>query len=394
MTPSEQARRPRATFVVPFLSEFRQPFFRLLRQDLDAAGIDLTIAHGRPHLAEISARADTVPVEGAVELAQRSISLGGRALVHKRLGPLLQASDVLVVDQALRNVELYPQLVRQRTGRGPAIAMWDHGRTYHKPQTRLEQAVKFALTRRASWFFAYTEGGARTVVENGFPPARTTVVQNTVDTRSLLAAYERATDEQLARVRAEYGLTPGRTALYIGALSPHKHIPLVLEAAQAAARLLPGFRLLVAGQGELQGLVDAAAARCPAVVPVGQAFGERKALLGAVSEVLFMPGLVGLCVADSFALRAPVVWTPRRYHPPEFEYLRDGVNSVRAPGDPEGYARAVTDLLQDAPRLAALQHACREEASRYTMEEMSRRFTQGLVGLVRSLPPRRRQGRF
>ncbi|MFG2824431.1 glycosyltransferase family 4 protein [Kitasatospora sp. NPDC048365] len=367
---------------MPFLSEFRRSFYRLLTSDLDERGITLVIAHGAPYSRDQQARRDVIHVEGAVRLRQWSTWLAGRPLVHKRLGGVVRASDVLVVDQSLRNLELYPLLLRQLTGRGPTVAMWDHGRTYTQPQSALEQSLKFALTRRARWFFAYTDGGAQTVAERGFPGQRVTVVQNSIDTRELADAYRDVTDRQIAAFQAEHGLTSGRTGLFVGALSSSKRIPFLVEAAEAVAERLPGFRLLVAGAGQEQGLVEAAAARTPVVVPVGQAFGARKALLGAVSDVLLMPGLVGLCAVDSFVLRTPVVTTPWPWHAPEFEYLEHGRNALVAPDDPQAYADAVADLLTSPERLDSLRRECRKDAQRYTVEEMSRRFADGLVRLL------------
>jgi len=367
---------------MPFLSEFRRSFFRRLAEDLDARGITLVVAHGAPYSRDQRERRDVVEIDGAVQLHQLHLWLAGRPLVHKRLGSLVGASDVLVVCQSLRNLELYPLLLRQSAGRGPKIAMWDHGRTYTRPQSRLEQSLKYALTRRASWFFAYTDGGARAVTEHGFPRQRVTVVQNAIDTAELRQAAETVTERQLALVRAEYGLTPGRTGLFVGALSQSKRLPFLIEAAEEIAGRLPGFRLLIAGAGEQSGLVERAAAGTPAVVPVGQAFGARKALLGAAADVLLMPGLVGLCAVDSFALGTPIVTTSWPWHAPEFEYLEHGRNAVVAPDEPRRYAGAVADLLSSPARLDELRQACRDDARQYTVEEMSRRFADGLVELL------------
>ncbi|NUU20409.1 MAG: glycosyltransferase family 4 protein, partial [Streptomycetaceae bacterium] len=307
------------------------PFFARLRDDLDTRGITLVVAYGEPYNTDQRARRDIVgnmsaDGYGTVRLPQRSVTLAGRPLVHKRLGGLQHEADVLVVDQSLRNVELYPLLLRQAAGRGPVVAMWDHGRTYTKPQSALEQSLKYALTRRARWFFSYTDGGARAVVDHGFPARRVTVVQNAVDTTALTAARDALTARQITDARAAYGLTPGRTGLFVGALSPAKRIGFLTNAAERIGRRLPGFKLLVAGAGEDEQRLHEAAS--PVVVPVGRADDARKALLGAVSDVLLMPGLVGLCAVDSFALRTPIVTTRWLWHAPEFEYLTDGRNAV------------------------------------------------------------------
>jgi len=373
---------PQVVLVVPFLSEFRRTFYQRLEDDLRARGIRLVVAYGAPYSGDQSARRDVIHMDGAVRLKQWSTWLAGRPVVHKRLGSLVNSSDVLVVDQSLRNMELYPLLLRQLTGRGPVVAMWDHGRTYTRPQSALEQSLKYVLTRRARWFFSYTAGGARAVTEHGFPRQRVTVVQNAIDTRALGEAYHKVTETRIAELRQEYGLAGGRTGLFVGALSSSKRIPFLIEAAEGIAERLPGFRLLVAGTGEQKQLIEAAAARTPVVVPVGQAFGERKALLGAVSDVLLMPGLVGLCAVDSFVLETPVVTTEWPWHAPEFEYLEHGRNALVAPDDPQQYAAAVAELLGSPAQLDAMRQECRKDAHQYTVEEMSRRFADGLVRLL------------
>lgn len=372
-------RGKRVTLVVPFLSEFRRSFYRRLEEDLAAYDISLVIAYGAPYSKDQSARQDVIDIDGAVRLRQSQFWVAGRPVVYKRLGGLVGSSDALVVDQSLRNMELYPLLARQAAGRGPLVAMWDHGRTYTQPQSRLEQSLKYALTRRSRWFFAYTEGGARAVAEHGFPRQRVTVVQNAIDVSELREAREALPDNELADLRLEYGLTPGRTGLFVGALSPTKRLPFLIGAAEEIARRLPGFRLLVAGAGPDGALVARAAARSDVVIPVGQAFGARKALLGAVADVLLMPGLVGLCAVDSFVLETPIVTTAYPWHAPEFEYLEPDHNAVVAPDGIEGYASAVLELLGDPARLEKLRQGCRDSAGRYTVEEMSRRFAEGLV---------------
>jgi glycosyltransferase involved in cell wall biosynthesis len=175
----------------------------------------------------------------------------------------------------------------------------------------------------------------------------------------------------------------GRTALYLGGLDAPKRIPFLLDTARRIAQELPDFRLLVAGDGPERTLVETAAS-CPgsAVIAVGRAVGRNAALLGAVSDIMLMPGRVGLCAVDSFALRTPIVTTAWPWHAPEFEYLTDGGNAVVAPDDPGAYSAAAVALLRDHGRLAALADACSREASVYTVENMAARFGDGLLRML------------
>ncbi|WP_309484205.1 glycosyltransferase family 4 protein [Streptomyces himalayensis] len=297
------------------------------------------------------------------------------------------------MEQALQNLDTYPLLLRQQiarfAGHAPPVAFWGHGRTYTKPVTRIESLAKDALTRRGAWFFAYTEGGAAHLTARGFPADRITVVRNSVDTTALAEDCERAEEAgtrehvEAALLRKQFDLVPGRTALFLGGLDAPKRIPFLLESARQIAAELPGFRLLVAGDGADRLLVDDAASQPGSpVVALGRATGARTALLGAVSDVMLMPGRVGLCAVDSFALRTPVVTTDWPWHAPEFEYLTHGRNSLITPDSLDAYVGAVTALLNAPRRLHVLQAACRKDAAAYTVEEMARRFCDGLLQLM------------
>ncbi|WP_229897508.1 glycosyltransferase [Streptomyces finlayi] len=379
------ARRPRITVVQPYVTGYRAPFLARLGPELDARGIDLTVAHGRP-TPWLVARGDAVRLPGARELPQRSVELAGRTLIWRDLGELAERSDVLVVEQALHNLESLPHLLRPGR-RGPAVALWGHGSSRTVRHGSGLRAVKRALTRRAHWFFAYTDSGAKAVGDTGFPGERITVVRNTIDTGALVAAREAVTDAEVARFRSEHRLVQGRTALYIGALDATKRLGFLLDAAERIARELPGFRLIVAGDGDGRGEVERAAAAGAPVVYVGRTTGDaHKALLGAASDLMLVPGLVGLVAVDSFALRTPVLTVRSALHGPEFDYLRDGHNAVITHDCPGTYAATAVALLTGGAELDRLREACRTDAERYTIGGMAERFARGAQEMVRALP--------
>jgi glycosyltransferase involved in cell wall biosynthesis len=371
----------RVLVVPPYLPEYRVPFFRQLATHLGRHGITLTVAHGQP-IGPLARRRDTGTLPGAVALPQRAFRLGRRTLLWRdRLGTLARGCDAVVLEQALHNLEAFPLLARTRLRGGPAICLWGHGATYTHQPTTAERALKDTFTRQADWFFAYTEGGARHAVRAGLSPERITVVRNSTDTTALGSALAQVTPEQADRFRARHGLVQGRTALFIGGLDAPKRIPFLLSAAELIARRLPGFRLLVAGDGVHRPLVEEAAARqggpVVALGPVQDAKG--KALLGAACDVLLMPGAVGLVAVDSLALSTPLITTPDAAHGPEYEYLENGRNSLIVPGGVPQFADAAVTLLADSDRLAAMCRACREDAVHYSGEAMSSRFAQGLL---------------
>ncbi|MDT9691293.1 glycosyltransferase family 4 protein [Streptomyces sp. P9(2023)] len=367
----------RVGLVVPYLTAYRLPFFARLRGELDARNIELAVAHGLP-TGLSAARRDTVELPGSVALRQRAWKIAGRDLIWLGLGELARTSDALVLPQSMHHLHTYPLLARRR----PRIGLWGHGRTHVSAHGSVARRAKAALTRRADWFFAYTEAGGAYAVQAGLPRQRVTVVHNSLDTTALAAARDAVTDADVAVLHERYGLTAGRTALYIGGLDELKRTPFLIAAAERVARQLPGFRLVVAGDGAHRPLVQAAQASGGPLVYLGTVGDRDKALLGAASDVLLVPGAVGLCAVDSFALRTPVITCPWPYHGPEFEYLESGRNALVAPGDPEAFAAAVAGLLTEPGELSRLRRACQADATRYTVEGMAARFARGVEGLL------------
>lgn len=393
--------RPRRRIVVvqPYVPGYRTAFYERLQDRLETEGAALEVLYGTPPPGQAERR-DASVCSCAEQVSSRRLRApGGRSMNWHGVQDRTASADVVVLEQALRNLEAFPLLLKQvlggRTGRGPRVAFWGHGRTYIKPVSRFEGHVKDTLTRRGAWFFAYTEAGAAHVVAAGFPRDRITVLRNSVDTAELMRVRDRAgqpgTPEyaEAELLRRRYHLAPGRTALFIGGLDAPKRIPFLLESAQRIADDLQGFRLLVAGEGADRFLVDEAASRPGSpVLAVGYATARTAALLGAVSDVMLMPGRVGLCAVDSFALRTPVVTTEWPWHAPEFEYLADGRNALITPDNPGAYAAAVTSLLRDPARLGSLRAACGTDAGEYTVDGMAARFCDGVLRLLGERPRR------
>ncbi|MFE2428916.1 glycosyltransferase family 4 protein [Streptomyces sp. NPDC059373] len=386
--------RRRVVVVQPYLPGYRTRFFEHAHEHLDSQRVTLEVVHGPPPPGQ-DARQDAATCSCATQVpTTRLLTLGGRSLAWHQVSRRTASADAVVLEQALHSLEAFPLALRQAIWRGrqrahaPRVAFWGHGRTYTRSANPLETRVKDALTRQGSWFFAYTPGGAAHVVSRGFPRDRITVVRNSVDTSALIRTRDRASrpgtaeQAQAVALRQRYGLTPGRTALFLGGLDAPKRIAFLLDAARRVADELPGFRLLVAGEGADRDLVDAAARAGGPVVPLGRVTGPHTALLGTVSDVMLMPGRVGLCAVDSFALRTPIITTDWPWHAPEFEYLADGRNALVVPDDPGAYSRAVTTLLRDADRLASLRAACERHAAEYTIEGMAARFSDGVLRLL------------
>jgi glycosyltransferase involved in cell wall biosynthesis len=257
--------------------------------------------------------------------------------------------------------------------------MWGQGRSFSTSQPSYLANAKQWLTRRTKWFFAYTQSGADHVVANGFPRIRTTVLNNTIDTETLRRDLAQIQDQEVADFHLHLGSSPGKTALFIGGVDDSKGIMFLIDAAWQAERLLPGFRLLIAGDGDRRSDVVRAESAGAPIRYLGRLDGKDKALALKGVDVLAIPQWVGLVAVDSLTSGRPIVTTRDCSHSPELEYLTDGVTSVFSHHDSAAYADAVVSLLADTARLRAMETACLLRGGDYSITRMADAFAEGLL---------------
>ncbi|TFC32017.1 glycosyltransferase [Cryobacterium sp. TMT2-18-3] len=371
----------KVAIIHPWFPQYRVGFFEHLVRRGAEEGIDISIFYGDSP-PEWKDRNDARASEEFTRLPTQFFHLRGRTLNRKSLRPFRahRHFDLVIVEQAVRNLETY-QLCFSRV----PLAYWGHGKTYTMQVSEIQERLKQWLTRRGAWFFAYTSGGVEAVVNAGYPRMKTTVVQNSIDTSTLRREIEAVDVTTVATFNAQHDLH-GKTALFIGGLDSSKRLSFLLEAADAAHKLDSDFRLLIVGAGIEQNLVECAAASMACVKYLGSLFGPDKALAITASQVMAMPGRVGLVAVDSFAGATPIVTTGWPWHAPEFEYLESGVNAVVAADNIDDFARALVATLQNPVTLAAMQQACIEASDRYTVEAMVENFIVGIQSALESRP--------
>ncbi|MEW9531286.1 glycosyltransferase family 4 protein [Microbispora sp. NPDC049125] len=156
---------------------------------------------------------------------------------------------------------------------------------------------------------------------------------------------------------------------------PRKGLPVLLDAFAALAPERPGLRLLVAGPGDPDDVLE----RVPA------AYRDRVGLLGLVSEadkvrayhsvdVFCAPNLggesFGIVLTEAMSAGAPILASDI----PAFRrVLGDGqAGALFATGDPAALAREVARLLDDPGRRAKLSDEARQAVRRYDWSTVAR----------------------
>lgn len=360
--------------VHPWLPQYRREFFELLIQRGRGRGVKIDVYHGAPP-PEWRDRSDSIEAPWARTLNTRFIRLGNKHLIYKSVGPVLKNNyDLIIVEQAVRNLETYLLLIASRR----PLAYWGHGRTYTKAVGHAQERFKNLLTRTGNWFFAYTPSGAAAVAAGGFPPEHITTVFNSIDTNALTVGIAGVGERQVQEFLQKHDLTE-KTALFIGGLDKSKRIDFLLSAGEEAYRLDNDFRLVVAGAGSEESLVKEAALESAWLRYCGPAFDAEKYLMMASAKIIMNPGRVGLVAVDSLAAGLPIVTTDWPWHAPEFDYLESGYNALVLPDDLHEYAEGVIGILQDESQLRELQRNGGVSAMELSVDNMVSNFLNGVL---------------
>ena len=375
------------SIVAKSLPHYRIPFFDALRVRLAAENCRLRLLYGQPSGLE-ALRHDTGHVSWGEPIQNRILRLGGRELLWQGCLRSVWSSDLVVVEQASKLLLNYV-LIAAQPGGGPRVALWGHGQNFqHTSASRVGEWIKRRVSRHPHWWFAYTEGSATMVRALGFPPERISVVQNAIDTVSLQEVRGGITAAELSALRSSLGIRGRHVAMFIGGLYPGKRLDYLIAAAKAARALVPDFELLILGAGSADAVVRRAAGEASWIHYVGPHFNQAKVPFFALASVLLLPAIAGLTVLDSFALEVPILSVAGEEHPPEFEYLQNGVNAIIVPAgsSADAYGRRIADVIGDEELLARLRLGCRSSARVYTLGTMVDRFSEGVL---RALAARR-----
>ena len=359
------------------LPHYRVAFFETLRRELNTRGICFSLLHGQPDPAEID-KQDEGKIEWATRVKNQYIRWRKKYLAWQPLPSALRNVDLIVITQENRILSNYFHIMRRKTN-GSMVAFWGHGANLQSNNPNgLKERFKRWTTKRVDWWFAYTQLSADLIAAAGFPSNRITVLNNAVDTAELRRQLQSITLEEKSALRESLGFAAGPAGVFVGSLYAGKRLDFLFAAAEAIRRDVPDFHLLIVGDGPERDKVQAWCAAHPWARWVGARFGREKAVCVSLAQMMLNPGAVGLGILDAFVCGVPMLTTNCGMHGPEIAYLDNGRNGVMTEDDLEAYARACVRVLRDPGELSRLRAGCAASAGKYTMENMVRRFADGI----------------
>lgn len=295
----------------------------------------------------------------------------------------LRKFDVVVVVQANAALLNFPLLLyRSLFGAPPLIALWGHGANMQQSgKAAFRDWVKGMATRAADHCFAYTEVSRERFLEIGVPDSRITVVNNSLDISEISSARFEAAERGVAA-----DAVPNARAVFCSRLYEAKALPFLVDACRLVHGRIPGFELVIVGDGPLRPWLEEIARKEPWLKVPGPRYGRDLARILVESDVFLLPAHVGLSILDGFAAGLPVVTADFGNHSPEIAYLDPGRNGLMTECYPESYAEGIVQILSDDSLRHDMGAVALETASNYSVSAMAGHFADGLMHMLGKNP--------
>lgn len=348
------------TVVEGELTHYRVPVYRRLRERV---GEPIVVYHGRPSpgsgLNTIERGQD---VGFSHEMLPGAWLANGRLHVTNPLRALREDSGIAILRHSARDLAFLPMLMAFRA-QGVRVIVWGQGYSRRRPFRPRRSAgdwLHLQIVRASDAYVCYTEA-IRETLARYVPAGKLFVARNTLDTERLVDLRREFERYGRDSIRAEFGLDPrGVYVSCIGRLQARKRPEVLLEAQRLLRDEGVRFETLFIGAGPMSPTLEALADELDlgeVVHFVGERYGDEAARYLFASDVMAMPGWLGLAVVHAFAMGVPVVsqMTGERDligHPPEAAYVRDGLNGhMAAEGGAHEFAAALRTVLADRERL-------------------------------------------
>ncbi len=289
--------------------------------------------------------------------------------------------DLIIVGSALDNLT-YPIVFLFKVF-GKKVSLWGKGKDYEAEHKDLAENIserfKIFLSRKASYFFAYTKGVKQFLISKGVKENKIIAIENTIDIFKQRDCFEKLIQHR-NKLREKYNLSDRKVLLFVGRLIKNKRIDFILEAFDALYASDHSYKLIFAGSGEKE-VIDSIKERypgneaeCHGFVP-DDVIGEYYTF----SDLFIFPGVVGLGPLQSLCYDLTPVLIDSAFHSPEYEYMNDD-NALILPNSttPQEYAAAIKNLLDNPQRVQQFRQKAFESVKHLTLENMARNFIMGI----------------
>lgn len=240
--------------------------------------------------------------------------------------------------------------------------------------------MKRIYSTHADHWFAYNDLSAAIVRDLGYPGEKITSANNSIDTNENKLIYDQISDSELDELREKYHISPDSSVgVFCSRLYKEKRLDFLINCVEKIRNHVDNFHYFVIGDGVESPIVKSFSEKNGKWFHwVGPKYGREKIEIFKLADFQLMPDGVGLHIVDSFSLLTPLITTESSHHGPEIVYLENGINGLMTKNTVEAYIKATLCIINDKLLRKKLVEGCVKAREKYTIENMVKRFTNGI----------------
>lgn len=300
--------------------------------------------------------------------------------------------NVVICGYSLRNVTMW-KLLALKPILGYKLVLWSHGirnNLLFSENRSFRQKIVMMLYKVCDAALFYSDLRRGIVVGNNrHLSEKSFVARNTLDTIELSRSMRQMLRREREEVKNSLKIKSLWNIAYIGRLEKAKRIDLLISA-HNILRDKYSLGLVVIGDGSESKIIEEyRRVCCESVVQTGYIndVSESSKYLYS-SDILVMPGYVGLGIVHGFAFGLPMITCRSTengpFHSPEIEYLKDGYNGFFCDSTPESIAACIERLILDPELLARMkENALETVRTEANVERMIDGFRQAIDYVTR-----------
>ena len=337
------------------LVHYRLPIFKRLNEKLHD---NLIVFYGQPVKREFffNLPENSMPFR---TVQAKDIRFRGETAVWQNFWKPFQRFGqpaAVIIEHNPRILYLFPLFFYCKFQKIPFI-LWGHGgsrRRIVSESTHFKDRIHRWLIRKADGYISYTHK-IKKELSKVTDKKKVFVAQNTLDTEALFAIRNALERKGKKAVRQKLGLNQERYICFVGRLLPAKQVDYLIEVYENIKIKNPDTGMIIIGDGPQKGFLEELAADKhlrDIIFTGGISDWVKSGMYLYVSDVMVMPGYVGLSVNHAFCFGLPVITQHSSddgpYHSPEVEFIENGKTGfICKTGDKVEMAAAVVKVFEN-----------------------------------------------
>lgn len=343
-----------------WIPDYRVSFFDKLHDAFESKNVTLKLVAGKP-TSKYLGRPEAKQKPKYLSFSNRfDFNVGQKRFSWTPIRKELRSSDLIIFEQARRNLEIYPLLLFRTKRSRVKIVLWGHGHD-HKPVSSLSRALLRFVTSKADAIFIYKFN--KKIFHSQPAKELRYEIGNSLYTKLEIENIRKsAIDSKNSKL-----------ILFLGAVSQDKKIFEFLELAQSALRLKVDWEFVIAGAGPELSEIDSNLFSNLRLA--GTVSGAKKSQLISSAMCLVIPDAIGLVAVDAI-VHEKIVFTniAARNHGPEYVYLEEAGLVKKYSG--------MDDLVSQLNLLMEESSTTRSLINAPTLEDVIDNFVQACLDLL------------